>query len=110
MQAIVTKYLGPTNSKGSRVKATCEARPRGLSVGWDYGAGNATGQSDIEANHNRAAVALIRSMGWLGTWARGALPSGGYCYVSLARAESMGYRTPHPQAVRPLDLLIVEAA
>lgn len=91
MQAIVTKFLGPTDFKGSRVKATCEARPRGVTVGWDYGAGNATHQSDVEANHDRAAVALIRSMGWYGYWIRGALPDGrGYCYVCLSRMDSRG--------------------
>lgn len=25
MQAIITKYLGPTNTKGERIKASCEA-------------------------------------------------------------------------------------
>lgn len=110
MQAIVTKFIGPTDFKGPRVKATCEARPRGVTVAWDYGVGNATYQSDVEANHDRAAVALIRAMGWFGTWIRGALPSGdGYCYVSLKRACVSGFRTPHPQAADWGSLLIVRA-
>jgi hypothetical protein len=107
MQAIVTRYLGPTNYKGSRVKAMCEARPRGVVVGWDYGASNGTALSESEANHDRAARALIESMGWFGTWARGALPSGGFCYVCIKRECLNGYRKPHPQAASALDVLYV---
>lgn len=107
MQAIETKWLGPTNHRGSRVKATCQAGS--VTVGWDYGAGNDTGQSDVEANHDRAARALIQKMGWFGTWARGAkVDDTGYAYVCLLREfEGRAFRTPHPQAARPLDLVIV---
>jgi hypothetical protein len=61
MQAIQTKWLGPANTRGSRVEAFAEAFPRGVTVGWDYGAGNATGQSDTEANHDAAARARSSS-------------------------------------------------
>ena len=77
MQAIVTKYIGPTNSRGSRVKATCQAGS--ITVGWDDGL-------DQDDNHDAAAVALARKLGWTGPsygkMARGALPSGaGNVYV-----------------------------
>ena len=107
MQAIVTRYLGPTNYKGSRVKAMCEARPRGVVVGWDYGAGNKSGLGDVVANHDRAAREFIQRMGWFGTWARGALNSGGFCYVCIKRECLNGYRKPHPQAANALDVLYV---
>lgn len=109
MQAIVTKFLGPTNHRGSRVKATADALPHGVTVGWDYGAGNGTGRSDVDANHDRAAVELIKRMGWFGTWMRGHLPSGGCVYVSLRRAGHVGFRTPHPQACDLLNMINVHA-
>lgn len=84
MQAIQTKFIGPTNHRGSRVKAFSEAFPRGVTVGWDYGAGNDTGRSDVEANHDEAARAFIVSKGWHGVWARGATRDG-YVYVCLSR-------------------------
>jgi hypothetical protein len=85
MQAIQTRWIGPTNTRGSRVRAFSEAFPRGVIVGWDYGAGNGTGQSDVEANHDLAARAFIKRVGWFGTWARGATREG-YVYVCLARS------------------------
>lgn len=50
MQAITTKFHGPTNRLGARIKARCE---RGsLTVSWDYAIG-------IEANHRVACEALL---------------------------------------------------
>lgn len=48
-QAIITKYLGPTNTKGSRVKASCEAGS--VTVAWDH-------ELDVESNHRKAARQL----------------------------------------------------
>lgn len=47
---ILTRYLGPTNTRGSRVKATTGS---GVSVtlDWDH-------ELDADENHARAAVAL----------------------------------------------------
>lgn len=50
MQTIVTKYAGPTNTKGSRVIAKCWIKSKTFE--WQY-AGNA------EENHKRAAVKLV---------------------------------------------------
>ena len=78
MQAITTKYIGPTNYRGSRVKATCQAGS--LTLGWDDALG-------VEPNHDRAAIALVRKLGWdqdcYGKqMTRGALPDGrGNVYV-----------------------------
>jgi hypothetical protein len=74
MQAIVTKYLCPTNSRGARVKATCQAGS--MTVAWDH-ALNATD------NHREAGMALVFQRGWYshGTWKQGALPNGDYVLV-----------------------------
>lgn len=107
MQAIMTKYIGPTNHKPSRVKAYTEAFPRGVTVSWEYGAGNLSSSSDVEANHDRAAKAFIQKLGWHGNWVRGSTRDG-YVYVCLSReVEGRAFKTPHPQACNDLDLLIV---
>lgn len=49
MQAIITKYIPPTNTRGSRIKATCE---RGsLTVTWDD-------ELDPSENHRAVCDAL----------------------------------------------------
>ena len=74
MQAIVTKYLGPTNSRGARVKATCQAGSK--TIPWDDAL-------DVDANHDKAALALARQLGWSMRFYRGGAPDGsGNCYVS----------------------------
>jgi hypothetical protein len=73
MQAIETKFLGPTNYRDSRVKASAEAGS--VTVDWDHAL-------SIEANHDAAARALILKLGWHGTWVRGGrADSRGYVYV-----------------------------
>jgi len=54
-QAIQTKWLAPTNTKPSRVKASC--RDGNLTLSWDYGL-------DQGENHARVAMALVRKLGW----------------------------------------------
>ncbi len=61
-QAIYTKFLGPTNSRGSRVKAFADAGS--VTVSWNH-ALNAT------ENHRAAAMALAAKFGWSGTWVGG---------------------------------------
>lgn len=75
MQAIVTKYFGPTNYRGSRVKATCAAKS--IIIPWDDAL-------DVDDNHKAAAQALIDSLAWRGQWVGGGLPDGtGNCYVCV---------------------------
>ena len=77
-QAIVTKWLGPTNVRGSRVKATASAGS--VTVPWDHKLG-------IEDNHRAAAYALRDKFGWndpyYGKLHMGGLPEGmgGYVFV-----------------------------
>jgi hypothetical protein len=80
MQAIQTKYLGPTNGHGARIKATCQAKS--ITLSWDH-ALNATD------NHTLAAKALATKMGWnYGLWVGGSLPDGKHdCFVCVERND-----------------------
>lgn len=64
MQAIVTRFHGPTNSRGSRVTARTDAGR--LTVQWDYALGQGT--------HAKAAKALATRLGWDGEFHEGWLP------------------------------------
>ena len=61
-QAIETKYLRATDTKGSRIKAS--AFGGSITVGYDY-------ELNTWENHRAAADALIAKMGWSGTYAQG---------------------------------------
>jgi hypothetical protein len=76
MQAIITKYLPATNTKGSRIKATCGAGSTTISYPHEL-----SGQ----AVHRAAAEALIVKLRWddreYGGLLGGGLPDGSYCFV-----------------------------
>ena len=59
MQAITTKYLSPTDTKGARIKATCDAGS--ITIGFPHGA------PSVEAANAEAAMALVRELGWVPT-------------------------------------------
>ena len=63
-QYISTKYVCPTNTRGSRVKATSSS---GLSVTLQW-----ADELDTDANHIAAAKVLAAKLGWRGQWAVGA--------------------------------------
>ena len=72
MKAIETRFLGPTDTKGSRYVA-------------DDGDGNrvivsADHSLSAEGNHESACVALLRKMNWRGTY-RGGYTSRGMAWV-----------------------------
>jgi hypothetical protein len=71
-QAIITKFIGPTNYRGARVKARCDAGS--VTVPWNYAIG-------IEGNHKAAALALAQKLDWSGDWIGGGMPDSGYCFV-----------------------------
>lgn len=73
-QAITTKYIGPTNTRGSRVKAT-SASGDTLTLAWDDAVGG-------DANHRYAAGELATKLQWAGTWHCGATEAG-YCFVCV---------------------------
>lgn len=82
MLAITTKFINPTNSKPSRIKA--QAAYASLTIAWDH-------SLNTEQNHRAAAVALIRKLSWHSSaternlygafWASGEI-KGGYVFVN----------------------------
>lgn len=71
MQAISTKYIGPSNVRGSRIKATCEAGS--LTIGYPH-------ELSGEDCHRKAAEALRDKLGWQGELIGGGTQTG-YCFV-----------------------------
>lgn len=65
MPAILTKFLGPTNTRGSRIKASAHSyvrnAPVSLTLGWDH-------RLNPSLNHLEAAQALAAREGWAGVW------------------------------------------
>jgi hypothetical protein len=78
-QTIVTKFLGPTNFRGSRVKASAEAGS--ITLSWDY-------RKNIDDNHVAAARALAEKLEWAGHWRGGALPGSSYAFVRTENGSS----------------------
>lgn len=79
MQAIVTRWLAPTNYRPSRIKASAAAGS--LTVPWDHSIG-------VDGNHLAAARALAERQGWAGRWIGGGMPSGdGDVFVCVDRAD-----------------------
>lgn len=81
MIAILTKFHGPTNYRGSRVTAKTTAGHR-VTLSWDHAL-------DVADNHRAAAVALCTKMNWDGTLVEGGTDIG-YVYtfdVPYARIE-----------------------
>ena len=75
MMAIVTRYLGPTDHRGSRVKAMADwgEHLKTVVLDWDD-ALNST------ENHARAANALAVKLEWRGRWIGGGIKTG-YVFV-----------------------------
>ena len=84
MQTIFKKFLGPTNVRGSRVKASASGWPGkpGMSVILSY-------DHVLNGDENRraAAQALATKLKWAGVWAEGADRGGGYVYVNVGHAS-----------------------
>lgn len=81
MQAIETKFLGPTNFRGARVVASAGPGRR-LILDWSH---------EKNVGDTLAAEALARKLGWDGTWIGGGSPSGrGNVYVRLPSRGSFG--------------------
>jgi hypothetical protein len=80
MQAIVTKFIGPTNHRGSRIKAT--AQVGSLTLSWDHALNS-------DGNHRAAALALANKFKWLeysDLSEGGSLPAGnGECFILTAK-------------------------
>ena len=87
MQAIETRWLGPTDTKSNRISARCDAGR--IILPWD----NSLNQ---ELNHRAAARTLAIKLGWLGTWASGSVPSlpNSYVHCNVRRVEE-GWNGPY---------------
>lgn len=71
-QAITTRFMGPTNHRGSRVKAMASAGS--VTLDWNH----ALNSTD---NHKAAAMALAAKYDWPGHWVCGCLPEGNRDYA-----------------------------
>lgn len=84
MQSITVKYLGPTNTKGSRFKATHTTGSRSVTRPYDYAL-------TISENEWEAARALILELGWdknVTEWVRGTINKrDGAVFVGLYKHE-----------------------
>ena len=71
MQTIITKYLGPTATLGSRIKAMTSSGHKGstYTVGWDH-------ILNVAGNHTYAAHLLLNQLGWQAHFLLGGLNSG----------------------------------
>ena len=77
-QAIETRYLGPTNTKGGRIKATAWAGS--ITVPYDHAL-------NTDENHCAAQLALRGKLGWQGKYAQGGNAKGnGYVFVNVEGA------------------------
>jgi len=74
MQAIRTRVLLPTNTKPTRIKASCAAGS--ITIPYSY-------EGDTQTCHAEAAMQLVRKLGWEHTyiWVCGQLDNGDYCFV-----------------------------
>lgn len=89
MQAIITKYVGPTDTKPGRIIAKCAAARHVHN--WDYAL-------SVDQNHDAAAKALAEKLEWFGEWNRGGMPdSSGNAYVCVARG---GYEVETTRVAR----------
>ena len=71
-QAIMTRYHGPGNVRGSRVSATAAAGK--VTIRWDHALNPA-------GNHGEAAMALAMKYGWTGRYVAGGFWNGDMAWV-----------------------------
>lgn len=80
-QGISTRYLGPTHSRGSRIKALAR---KANGFGAEMSHTRSYGYGDTEEEHTGAAHELAEKLGWSGLWIGGGTPSeDGFQYVNL---------------------------
>lgn len=74
LQAITVKFLGHTNKRPSRLKATAAAKS--LTVSYGY-----TGENE----YREVAEALMAKLGWEGDLYQGCLPNGDRVFVQIRK-------------------------
>jgi hypothetical protein len=83
-QAIITKYHGPTNTRGSRISA--KAAAGSITVPYEYGNNNP---------HAIAAATLARKLEWFGEWLAGGMPDGSGSCFAMREFKSNAERTKY---------------
>ena len=73
MQAIQTRYLAPTNTRGARIKAWAQAGS--ITIPYPH-------ELSGQAVHRAAALALDEKYGWKRQYLGGQLPNGDYAFVA----------------------------
>lgn len=79
-QAIETKYIGPTDTRGSRVRAFCAAKS--MTFPW-------RSEWSSDENHEHAAVSLFNKLGWnkqgklMAGLVGGTIKNGNHVFVSV---------------------------
>ncbi len=74
MKAIETRFLGPTNTRGSRIVASDSDSNR-IEIGYSH-------ELNSEGCHRQAAEALCQKMGWAGSLVGGSTKRG-MCWIFL---------------------------
>lgn len=88
MQYISTKFLGATNTKGSRIKAKASSASESITIAYDY-------SLDCEQAHAKAAMQLAHKLDWKGEYASGGNDTG---YVFAFIGNSNLYSTDEVSA------------
>ena len=77
MKAIQTRYYGPTNTRGSRIKAWAEG-VGSVSIPYPH-------ELSGEDVHRAAAEKLASKYGWTNTLIGGGLPNGDYAFCMVPK-------------------------
>jgi hypothetical protein len=89
-QAIVTKYIGPSNTRGSRIKARAAAGS--VTVPYNHAL-------NIENNHAAATKALAAKLNWSGGWYIGGMPDDtGFVFVTTEPGDECAFVTSGDRA------------
>jgi hypothetical protein len=86
MQAIITKYIGPTNSRGARIQAQCGRGKIYFPYPYEL-SGDKCHRAAVDAltakfaKEDEAAGAPMDRNYWLGDYVTGQIPSGEYVHV-----------------------------
>ena len=80
---ISTKYFGPTNTRGARVKATCQCGS--ITISWDY-------SLNVDENHVNVMRALTNkfNLEWGNEWAIGS-SNEGYIFVPVREFNTITF-------------------
>lgn len=83
MTCIETKFIGPTNTRGSRISATALSTKQRIVIDWDQSVNS-------DQNHKVACLRLAVKFGWIhGDWVMGAGSNGSQIFVCNDRTASV---------------------